>query len=246
MAAWAIRLGWVANYFSAAVLVGYLHGIAVVLIIGQLAKLTGVPTPAEDPLVQLWQFLSHLSEVSLTTLAVGLVSIAILVVLKRTVPKIPAALVVVILGIAVSAAFKLKTHGVAVVGSIPSGLPSLKVPHASWHSVLDLVPDALGIFAVGFADSILTARSFAGRHGQSVRANQELAAAGVANIAAGFSQSFPIGASGSRTAVNDQMGGRTQFLGLISAVAANPSSDHRGGPCNDCSFGDRPQEGTSA
>ena len=70
LAAWAIRLGWVANYFSAAVLVGYLHGIAVVLIIGQLAKLTGVPTPAEDPLVQLWQFLSHLSEVSLTTLAV--------------------------------------------------------------------------------------------------------------------------------------------------------------------------------
>jgi SulP family sulfate permease len=218
LAAWAIRLGWVADYFSAAVLVGYLHGIAVVLIIGQLAKLTGVPTPAEDPLVQLWQFLGHLNEVSLTTLAVGLVSIVILVVLKRTVPKIPAALVVVILGIAVSAAFELKTHGVAVVGSIPSGLPSLKVPHASWHSVLDLVPDALGIFAVGFADSILTARSFAGRHGQSVRANQELAAAGVANIAAGFSQSFPIGASGSRTAVNDQMGGRTQFVGLISAV----------------------------
>jgi sulfate permease, SulP family len=168
--------------------------------------------------VQLWQFLSHLSEVGVTTLAVSLVSIAILVILKRTAPKVPAALVVVVLGIAVSAAFELKTHGVAVVGSIPSGLPSLQVPHASWHSVLDLVPDALGIFAVGFADSILTARSFAGRHGQSVRANQELAAAGVANIAAAFSQSFPIGASGSRTAVNDQMGGRTQFVGLISAA----------------------------
>jgi sulfate permease, SulP family len=218
LAAWLIRLGWVADYFSLAVLVGYLHGIAVVLIIGQLAKLTGVSTPAEDPLVQLWQFLTHLGEVSVTTLSVGLVSIASLVVLKRTAPKVPGALVVVILGIAASAAFTLKSHGVAVVGTIPSGLPSLKVPHASWHSVLDLLPDALGIFAVGFADSILTARSFAGRHGQSVRANQELAAAGVANIAAGFSQSFPIGASGSRTAVNDQMGGRTQFVGLISAA----------------------------
>lgn len=168
--------------------------------------------------MQLWQFLTHLNQVSVTTLAVGLVSIAGLVVLKRTVPKVPGALVVVVLGIAASAAFDLKTHGVAVVGTIPSGLPSLKVPHAPWHTVLDLLPDALGIFAVGFADSILTARSFAGRHGQSVRANQELLAAGVANVSAGFSQSFPIGASGSRTAVNDQMGGRTQFVGLISAA----------------------------
>jgi sulfate permease, SulP family len=94
----------------------------------------------------------------------------------------------------------------------------LKIPKAPWHSVVDLIPDALGLFAVGFADSILTARSFAGRHGQNVRANQELLASGVANIAAGFSQSFAIGASGSRTAVNDQMGGRTQFVGLISAA----------------------------
>jgi sulfate permease, SulP family len=86
----------VADCFSAAVLVGYLHGIAVVLITGQLAKLTGVPTPAEDPLVQLWQFLGHLNEVSVTTLAFGLVSIAVLVVLKHTAPKIPAAFVVVI------------------------------------------------------------------------------------------------------------------------------------------------------
>jgi sulfate permease, SulP family len=218
LAAWLVRLGWVADYFSLAVLVGYLHGIAIVLIIGQLSKLTGVSTPAEDPLVQLWQFLSHLSQVSVTTLVVGLVSIAGLVLLKRTVPKVPGALVVVILGIAASAAFDLKTHGVSVVGTVPSGLPSLKVPHAPWHTVLDLLPDALGIFAVGFADSILTARSFAGRHGQSVRANQELLAAGVANVSAGFSQSFPIGASGSRTAVNDQMGGRTQFVGLISAA----------------------------
>ena len=219
LVAWIIRLGWVADYFSRAVLVGYLHGIAVVLIIGQLAKLTGVSVSAQDPIPQLVQFFTHLDELSVTTLTVGLVSIAVLVVLRLTLPKVPGALVVVVLGIIASAALHLQSHGVAVVGSIPPGLPSLKVPTAPWHDVIDLLPDALGIFAVGFADSILTARSFAGRHGQHVRANQELLASGAANLAAGFSQAFPIGASGSRTAVNDQMGGRTQFVGLISAVA---------------------------
>ncbi len=218
LVAWVIRLGWVADYFSRAVLVGYLHGVAVVLIIGQLGKLTGIPTPAEDPLRQLGQFLSNLDELSATTLIVGLASIGLLVVLKRKAPKIPGALVVVILGIVASAAFDLESHGVAVVGHIPPGLPTLKVPNAPWHSVVDLIPDALGLFAVGFADSILTARSFAGRHGQNVNANQELLASGMSNIAAGFSQSFAVGASGSRTAVNDQMGGRTQFVGLISAA----------------------------
>ncbi len=218
LVAWVIRLGWVADYFSKAVLVGYLHGVAVVLIIGQLAKLTGVPTPAEDPLRQLGQFFANLNELSAATLLVGLLSIGLLVVLKSKAPKVPGALVVVILGIAASAAFNLKSHGVAIVGHIPPGLPTLKVPRAPWHSVVDLVPDALGLFAVGFADSILTSRSFAGRHGQNVKANQELLASGVANLAAGFSQSFAVGASGSRTAVNDQMGGRTQFVGLISAA----------------------------
>jgi SulP family sulfate permease len=216
-AAWIIRLGWVADYFSRAVLVGYLHGVAVVLIIGQLAKLTGVTVTAQDPIPQLAQFFTHLNETSATTLTVALLSIAALMVLRFTLPKIPGALVVVVLGIVASAALDLQSHGVSVVGSIPPGLPSLKLPTAPWHDVIDLLPDALGIFAVGFADSILTARSFAGRHGQHVRANQELLASGAANVAAGFSQAFPVGASGSRTAVNDQMGGRTQFVGLISA-----------------------------
>jgi sulfate permease, SulP family len=125
--------------------------------------------------------------------------------------------VVVVVGIAASYAWDLAAHGVSTVGHIPAGLPSLAVPNVTGHQVLDLLPAALGIFAVGFADEILTARSFAGRHGQHVRANQELLALGMSNIAAGFSQSFSVGASGSRTAVNDHMGGRTQFAGLFSA-----------------------------
>ena len=120
----------------------------------------------------------------------------------------------------VSYAADLSAHGVATVGTIPSGLPTIRVaarraPPTSLH----LLPAALGVFAVGYADSILTARSFAGRSGDHVRANQELLALGAANLGAGVTQSFPVGASGSRTAVNAQVGGRTQFVGIISAVA---------------------------
>jgi MFS superfamily sulfate permease-like transporter len=106
---------------------------------------------------------------------------------------------------------------VATVGEIPSGLPSVSIPGGDLSDVLLMIPAALGIFVVGFSDGILTARSFAGKHGQHVRAEQELAALGAANIAAGLTQSFAVGASTSRTAVNDQMGGRTQISGLIAA-----------------------------
>lgn len=107
----------------------------------------------------------------------------------------------------------LSSHGIAVVGDIPSGLPSLRIPTPPVVDILKLVPAALGIFLVCTADEILTARSFAGRRGQHVRANQELLAMAAATAAAGFTQGFPIGASNSRTAVNDDMGARTQVAG---------------------------------
>jgi sulfate permease, SulP family len=106
-----------------------------------------------------------------------------------------------------------------VVGEIPSGLPGLALPTAPLGDLLTLVPAALGIFLVSFSDEILTARSFAGHHGQHVRADTELAAVGAASLAAGITQGFPIGASSSRTAVNDQMGARTQLSGLLGAAA---------------------------
>ena len=215
-----IRLGWVADYFSRAVLVGYLHGIAVVLVCGQLGKIFGVPIEANDPLPQLREFFGELGQIHGLTTLIAFVSLGILVVLRRTFPKIPGALVVVVGGIAVSAAAGLASHGVATVGHIPSGLPSIRWPRVGVAKTLDLVPAALGIFAVGFADSILTARSFAGRNGQHVDANQELLAFGLANASAGVTQGFPVGASGSRTAVNDQIGGRTQVVGIVAAAVA--------------------------
>jgi high affinity sulfate transporter 1 len=216
--AFVIRLGWIADYFSRAVLVGYIHGIVVVLIASQLGKMLGLSIEASDPIPQIREVITEIGQTSLTTLAVSVIAIAVIVLLRRLVPKIPAPLVVVAGAIAASYLFNLADHGVATVGNIPPGLPKLTFPSVGWSDVAKLLPGAAALFAVGYADGVLTARSFAGRHGQNVRANQEMLAMGAANAAAGVSQAFPVGASGSRTAVNDQTGGKTQLVGVMSAV----------------------------
>jgi SulP family sulfate permease len=217
-AAWLLRLGWIADYFSRPVLLGYIHGVAVVLIIGQLGKLLGLSIDARDPLQQLWQVISELDQVSGATLAVSLVVLTALFGLRLSMPKLPAALLIVVTAIGLSWAFDFTAHGIAVVGPIPSGLPSFDVPTPRLADIVKLVPAALGIFLVCFADEILTARSFAGKHNQNVRGSQELLAMGAANAAAGLTQAFSVGASNSRTAVNDDMGARSQLSGVVAAA----------------------------
>jgi SulP family sulfate permease len=212
------RLGWIADYFSRPVLIGYLHGIAVVLVIGQLGKLLGLSVSSDTPPAQLIEVIREITDLSWITLAVGLASLVLLLLARWLSPKFPGALVVVILAIVVSAVLGLADKGVAVVGHIPAGLPSIEFPDIRLKDIFTLLPPAIGIFFVGFASQILAARSFAGRHGQHIYANTELAAMGAANLVAGISQGLPVGASDSRTAVNDQMGARTQISGLLSAV----------------------------
>lgn len=214
-----LRLGWLADYFSRPVLVGYIHGVAVVLIIGQLGKLTGVSISASDPIPQLVEAVREIGSVSGSTLAVGAVALAVMLPMRWIAPRFPVALVVVVAGIAVSTWLNLDKHGVAVVGQIPSGLPSLKFPRPPLTQVFDLVPAALGLFLVSFADEILTARSYAQRHGERIGVGQEMRAMAAASVAAGVSKGFPVGASGSRTAVNDSMGARSQVAALVAAVA---------------------------
>ncbi|HTS73834.1 MAG TPA: SulP family inorganic anion transporter [Gaiellaceae bacterium] len=218
-AAWALRLGWIADYFSRPVLVGYIHGVAVVLVVGQLGKLLGLSIDAKDPLPQLWEVIRELGSVSGTTFAVSVASLAALFGLRLLMPKLPAALLIVVAAIGLSWAVDFAAHGIAVVGPIPAGLPSFDVPTPGFADIVHLLPAALGIFLVCFADEILTARSFAGKHNQNVRGSQELLAMGAANAAAGFTQGFSVGASGSRTAVNDDMGARSQIAGLFAASA---------------------------
>ncbi len=211
-----LRLGWLGDYFSRPVLIGYIHGVLIVLIIGQIGKLLGLDISARDPFPRLWEVIRELGTISWTTTAVSVVALGVLLPMRFLVPRFPTPLVVVVGSLALSRALDLQAHGVAVVGSIPAGLPSVDVPLPPLGDVANLLPAAAGIFAVSFADEILTARAFAGKNGEHVRASQELLTMGAANAAAGLTQGFPLGASGSRTAVNDSMGGRTQVVSLIS------------------------------
>jgi sulfate permease, SulP family len=126
-AAWVLRLGWIADYFSRPVLIGYIHGVAVVLIIGQLGKLLGLSIDAKDPLAQLWEVVTELGSTGGATLAVGGVSLVVLLLLRRVMPKLPAALLVVVVAIGASWAFDFAGYGIAIVGVIPSGLPSFTI-----------------------------------------------------------------------------------------------------------------------
>src|SRR5262245_7880432 len=214
-----LRLGWIADYFSRPVLIGYLHGVAITLVIAQLGKMLGLDIDATESLDRLWEVIKELGEISGTTLAVSVVSLAALLVLRRFVPLLPGALIVVVAAIGLSWALDFAAHGVAIVGPVPGGLPRPTIPTPPLSDVLELVPAAVGLFLVSFADEILTARAFAGKRGEHVRASQELLTMGAANAAAGFTQGFSVGASGARTAVNDTMGARSQISGLFAASA---------------------------
>jgi high affinity sulfate transporter 1 len=212
-----VRLGWIADYFSQAVLVGYITGVAVVLILGQISKLVGISSDEDGAIRETLDIVRHLGDASGATVVVGAVSLGLLVVADRISKRIPGALVVVVLGIAASWALDLAAEGVAVTGPVPSGLPSLAVPDVSRSDVGALVAAAVAIFLVSFSDSILTARSFAARHHEIVDADQELLAFGFTQVAAGVTQGIPVGTSGSRTAVNDDMGATSQISGLAAA-----------------------------
>jgi high affinity sulfate transporter 1 len=211
-----LRLGWVADYFSQSVLVGYITGVAVLMILSQLEKLTGISSEFDNAIRAAVDTISHLGDANPATLAVGGATLGVLALFQRFLPRWPGALVVVVLGILASWLLDLQSRGVAVAGLIPAGLPSLARPQVTGSQMLSLVGPAIAIFLVSFSDSILTARSFAARHNETVDADQELLAFGAASVAAGFTQGMPIGTSGSRTAVNDSMRATSQVSGLVS------------------------------
>ncbi len=219
MLARAARLSWIADYLSRPVLVGYIHGVALVLVIGQLGKLLGVEVDALDPIPQLVEAVRELPDASVATIVVSLVALTVLLFIRALAPRFPAALVVVVAGIAVSAAIGLQAEGVAVVGAVPSGLPEISLPSTSFDDVATLVPAAIGLFLVTLADGILTARAFAGKRHESIDASQELVALGVTNVAAGLSQGMAVGVSNSRTAVNDAMRAPSQLAGILAATS---------------------------
>jgi len=216
--AWLARLGFVADLLSRPVLIGYLAGVALIMMVDQLSKLTGVDVEGEGFGPQLRYFLRHLSQADAATVVFSAAALLFLFALDHFLPRFPGPLLAVVVGTAVVAVFDLQDHGIAVIGEIPAGLPSPSLPDLS--EVRRLLLPALGVLLVGYTDVILTARAFASRDdGEQLDANQELLALGGANLGAGFLHGFPVSSSASRTALAQSAGGRTQAYALTAGVA---------------------------
>ncbi|WP_043197712.1 SulP family inorganic anion transporter [Pseudomonas putida] len=218
IAAGLARAGFIASFFSRPILIGYLNGIGLSLIAGQLSKVVGFKIEGDGFILSLINFFQRLGEIHWVTLLIGLAALGLLIWLPRRYPRLPAALMVVALFMLLVGLFGLDRFGVAILGPVPAGIPQLAWPHSNLTEMKSLLRDALGIATVSFCSAMLTARSFAARHGYAINANHEFVALGVSNLAAGVSQGFAISGADSRTAVNDMVGGKSQLVGIIAAL----------------------------
>jgi high affinity sulfate transporter 1 len=215
------HLGFVADLLSKPTQIGYMNGLALTILVGQLPKLFGFSVDADGLIDETTGFVRGVADGDVVGVAalIGLASLGLILVLQRTMPKVPAVLIVVVLAIVAVEAFDLVDHGVAVVGSLPQGFPPLSIPDVSLTDIAQLLPGALGIALVALVDTISTASAFAERAGDRIRGDQEMVGIGSANVAAGLFQGFPVSTSGSRTAVAEQAGAKTQVAGLVGAIA---------------------------
>jgi SulP family sulfate permease len=215
---WLGHLSALAQMVSRPVLVGYMAGIAGIMVMSQLGKLAGVPTSAQTFGGQARQLAVQLGDARLPTFAVGSATLVVMLVGAALRPRAPMALVGMLGATATVALLHLDEHGVALIGDIPRHFPSTGVPRISGHELLDLVAPAMGIAFVGYTDTILTARSFATRHGDRIDARRELLALGAANLGSALMHGFPVSSSGSRTAIVDAGGARSQLASLVTIV----------------------------
>jgi high affinity sulfate transporter 1 len=212
------RLGFLTNFLSRPILTGYLNGIALTIIVGQLGKLFGFPLQSHRFFHTLFEFFSKLGQTHGLTLAVGLSVFALLQILKHLAPKLPAPLIGISLAIAATALLSFDQKGVAVVGAVPAGIPPLKIPSLQAGDIIPLLLGAVGLTFVSFNSAMVAAQSFAMKNHYEINSNQEFIALGMANIAAGISQGFAISGTSSRTAVNDAAGGKTQITSIVAAI----------------------------
>lgn len=213
------RLGFVASFLSKPILVGYMNGLALTVIVSQLPTVLGIPVNGSGFFTELGQTIAGLGRTHLLTLVIGAGVIAIVWLLRRYAPRAPGPLLAVAAATIAVIVWHLDRNGVSVIGSITPGLPALALPEVTLTDATRLLGDALGIALLTFSDAILNARTFAARQGDHIRPSQELVGLGVANAVAGLSHGFPIGASGTRTAVNLAAGGKTQLTSIVAAVS---------------------------
>jgi high affinity sulfate transporter 1 len=216
--AWGLRLGFVADLLSRPVLVGYLTGVALTMIVGQLGTLTGVEVERGSVTERLVSFVDNIGTLDVATTVLSLSTLALLLAIQHWYPKAPGPLIVVLGASALVAALGLSDQ-VAVVGSVPFGLPDLAVPDVATSDIGLLAFPALGLMIVGYTDNVLTARSFANRRREEIDANAELLALGASNLGAGLTQGMPVSSSGSRTALGSASGSTTQAYSLVMLAA---------------------------
>jgi SulP family sulfate permease len=218
--AWAARLGFVADLLSRPVLIGYLAGVALIMIVDQLPKLTGVRTTGSAFFPQLWSFAGHLPRLHVATVLFSVAALGVLFTVAHFFRAFPGPLLAVVFGTAAVSLFDLDgRYGIKVIGDVPSGLPTVAVPDLT--ELPHLVLPALGVLLVGYTDFILTARAFTKHEdGDSgLDPNQEFLALGAANLGAGALHGFPVSSSASRTALASSAGGRSQAYSLVAGAA---------------------------
>ena len=214
------KLGFIADLISKPTMIGYMNGLALTILVGQLPKLFGFKVEADGFIGEVTGFVKGLAngEAVAAAAAVGIAGIVVILVLQRWLPKVPAVLIMVVLAIASTTVFSLADHGVSLVGVLPKGFPPLTIPHIGLSDLGPLFAGAAGIVVVSLADTISTASAFAARTGQEINGNKEMIGLGAANLAAGLFQGFPVSTSGSRTAVAERSGAKTQLTGVVGAA----------------------------
>jgi high affinity sulfate transporter 1 len=214
------KLGFIADLISKPTMIGYLNGLALTILVGQLPKLFGFKVSGDGLIAEFTGFVEGLAkgEAVGAAAAVGIAGIVVILVLQHWLPKVPAVLIMVVLAIAATSVFDLASHGVSLVGVLPKGFPPFTIPHVELSDLGPLFAGALGIALVSLADTISTATAFAARTGQEIQGNREMIGIGAANLGAGLFQGFPVSTSGSRTAVAERAGAKTQLTGVIGAA----------------------------
>ena len=214
------RMGWIAQFLSRAVVTGFLFGAAIDVVIGELPKLTGTNVSGSNPIQELRSWFSSLDATNLATVLVGGIALAVVFGLRAVAPRIPGALVLVVGGLLASWIFDLGSHGVALVGTVPRGLPSVALP--KWQQVGDhadtIALAAVALVLIGFSQTAGDSRAFAAKHRYRIDINQESVAQGMSNVGAGLFQGMPVSTSLSASSLNDHSGARTGLASLASGV----------------------------
>ncbi len=216
----ALKLGWIAQFLSKAVVTGFLAGAAVDVVIGELPKLTGTSSEGDSAWRELGSWARTLGDIHWTTLLVGVVALAVILALRFTLPAVPGALVLVVGGLLASALFDLGSHGVALVGTVPRGLPSPMLPgyDVVRHNLSVIVIASVALLLIGFSQTAGDARAFAIRHRYRIDVDQESVAQGMANVGAGVFQGMPVSTSLSASSLNEAAGARTPVASLVTGA----------------------------